>query len=125
MIEIVASSVGVAAALSLAAMLWKMAQQKQRDIAILRSIGFGRGMFLGYISVQGFTVALAGGVTGVLAAIGISKWAQVSLGGLVLNPDMSSDPLLKSSAWLIMLALVSILFPIWRLSQKSVIELMR
>lgn len=125
LIELVATSVGVAAALSLAAMLWKIAEQKQRDIAILRSIGYGRGLFLGYIGVQGFTVALAGGVTGVLGAIGISAWAHVSLGGLGLNPEMSSDPLLISSAGLIILALMSIIFPIWRLSRKSVIELMR
>lgn len=124
LIELVARSIGVAAALSLAALLWKMAQQRRWDIGILRSIGYGKGIFLGYIGVQGFTVALVGGIVGVLAAIGTSAWAQVSLGGLALNPEMSLDPILVSSAWLMVLAFVSVIFPIWRLSQKSVIELM-
>ncbi|HMK07720.1 MAG TPA: ABC transporter permease, partial [Anaerolineales bacterium] len=63
----VTQAIGLAAALSLAAMLWRLAWRRRWQIAVLRSLGFGRGIFSMYLVVQGSSIVAAGGAAGIMA----------------------------------------------------------
>lgn len=124
LIGAVTQAIGLAAALSLAAMLWRLAWRRRHQIAILRSLGFGSTVFTIYLAVQGAAVALGGGAAGVLGALALLRWARPTLAGVSLRPLPTPDLLIAAGLWLGSLAVLSIAVPVWVLSRRRVAELL-
>jgi ABC-type lipoprotein release transport system permease subunit len=124
LIGAVTQALGLAAALSLAAMLWRLAWRRRRQMAILRSLGFGRGVLALYLAVQGASVSLVGGACGVVTALALLRWVRPTLTGVSLRPQLSSDLVLSTWTWLGVLTAVSILVPVWVLGRRRVAELL-
>jgi lipoprotein-releasing system permease protein len=106
--------------------------QKQRDIAILRSVGLRRKDILRIFLLQGIIVALVGGVIG----DGLGKLAIVQLGKLKVHSEglVKSDTFLvyedpKFYFWGIVFALVvgvvASLIPAWRGSKVEPVDVLR
>lgn len=123
-IQTVAQAIGVAAALSLAAMLWRLARRRQWQIAVLRSLGFGRLVFAIYLTVQGAFVAFAGGACGILGALALLRWMRPTLAGVSLRPQVTADLLITTGVWLGVLTVLSVVVPVWVMGRKRVAELM-
>jgi ABC-type lipoprotein release transport system permease subunit len=123
-IKTVTQAIGVAAALSLAAMLWRLARRRQWQIAVLRSLGFGQNVFAAYLIVQGAFVAFAGGAGGILVALALLRWVSPTLAGVSLRPQLTADLLVSTGVWLGFLTLLSVVVPVWGLGRRPVAELM-
>jgi len=106
--------------------------QKQRDIAIMRSIGFRRSDILRIFLLQGVIVALVGGLIG----DGLGKLALVQLAKLKVHTEglVKSDTFLvyedpKFYVWGILFALVvgviASLIPAWRGSKVEPVDVLR
>lgn len=123
-IQTVTQAMGLAAALSLAAMLWRLARRRQWQIAVLRSLGFRRSVFAAYLMVQGAFVALAGGALGILSAMALLRWMRPTVAGVSLRPQLTVDLLISTGVWLGLLTLLSVVIPVWVMGRKRVVELM-
>jgi len=124
LIGTVTQAIGLAAAFSLAAMLWRLAWRRRRQIAVLRSLGFSRTVFAIYLSVQGAAVALAGGACGILGAMALLRWARPTLAGVSLRPQLTAELLSSTGIWLGFLMLLSVVVPVWVLGRRRLAELM-
>lgn len=106
--------------------------QKQRDIAILRSVGFRKSDILRIFLLQGIIVALVGGLVGDL----LGKLALVQLGKLKIH----TEGLVKSDTFLIwedpkfyvygvlfalVVGVVASLIPAWRGSRVEPVDVLR
>jgi ABC-type lipoprotein release transport system permease subunit len=120
----VTQAIGLAAAFSLAAMLWRLAWRRRWQIAVLRSLGFSRTVFAIYLAVQGGLVAFAGGACGILTALALLRWVRPTLAGVSLRPQLTAELLISTTAWLGSLTLLSVVFPVWALGRRRVAELM-
>jgi lipoprotein-releasing system permease protein len=106
--------------------------QKQRDIAILRSIGLRRGDILRVFLLQGLVIALVGGLLGdVLGKIGLIQLAKlkVKAEGLVKSDTflVFEDPkfYLYGVAFALLVGLVASLIPAWRGSKVEPVDVLR
>jgi len=124
LIGTVTQAIGLAAAFSLAAMLWRLAWRRRWQMAVLRSLGFSRTVFAIYLAVQGGAVAFAGGICGILVALALLRWVRPTLAGVSLRPQLTSDLLLSTTVWLGSLTLLSVVLPVWALGRRRVAELM-
>ena len=124
LIGTVTQAIGLAAAFSLAAMLWRLAWRRRRQIAVLRSLGFSRTVFAIYLAVQGASVAFAGGACGVLGALALLRWVRPTLAGVSLRPHLTAELLMSTGVWLGFLTLISVVVPVWALGRRRVAELM-
>jgi ABC-type lipoprotein release transport system permease subunit len=124
LIGTVTQAIGLAAAFSLAAMLWRLAWRRRRQIAVLRSLGFSRTVFAIYLAVQGASVAFAGGACGVLCALALLRWVRPTLAGVSLRPHLTAELLMSTGVWLGFLTLISVVVPVWALGRRRVAELM-
>ena len=124
LIQTVTQAIGLAAAFSLATMLWRLAWRRRWQIAVLRSLGFSRMVFATYLVVQGASVAFVGGACGVLGALALLRWVRPTLAGVSLRPHLTADVLISAGVWLGFLTLLSVVVPVWVLGRSRVAELM-
>ena len=123
LIRSVTSTIGLAAALSLAVMLWRMSWQRRWQFAILRTIGFSRRTYIEYLAIQGIVIGLTGGAVGLIAADLVMRLITVTYGGLSLHPQLSTDQLTLTTGWVMAMTAVSVLLPAVILSRRRVGEL--
>jgi len=116
----VTRALGVAGALFLATLLWRLAWRRRRQIAILRSLGFGQSTLAAYLAAQGALVALGGGIGGFLGSLALLRWARPTLAGVSLRPSLTLEVLLSTVVWLAILTLLSVAVPVWVLARRKV-----
>ena len=106
--------------------------QKQRDIAILRSVGFRRSDILSIFLLQGVIVSLVGGLLGdVLGKIAISELGKLQVHSETMVKSDTflvwEDPMFY--VWGIVFALVvgvvASLLPAWRGSKVEPVDVLR
>ncbi len=119
----VTQAIGMAGAFSLAAMLWRLAWRRRRQMAILRSLGFSRAVFAVYLAVQGTSIAAAGGMGGILTALAILRWVRPTLAGVSLRPQVTAAVLGQTGLWLAVWILLSVALPVVVLGRRRVAEL--
>lgn len=106
--------------------------QKQRDIAIMRSVGFRRSDILRIFLLQGTIVALVGGLLGdglgKLALIQLAK-LEVHTEGLVKSDTflIYEDPYfyLLGIAFALVVGMIASLIPAWRGSKVEPVDVLR
>jgi ABC-type lipoprotein release transport system permease subunit len=123
LIGAVTRAIGWAAAFGLATMLSRLAWDRRRQIAILRSLGFGRAVGVLYVGAQGALITFAGGGAGVLIALLLLRWARPTLAGVSLRPSVGASVLMSTASWTILLTLLSVLVPAWILGRRPVAEI--
>lgn len=131
-VEIVAASRGTAVDAVYATATLEPLMQKQRDIAILRAVGFRRGDILQMFLLQGVILALLGGLTGdLLAKIVLSQLAlmRVHTESLVQSDRflVHDDPGFYLTALLFaaLLGVFASVVPAWRASKVEPVDVLR
>lgn len=109
-----------------------MVLQKQRDIAVMRSIGLRRSDILGVFMLQGFVIALTGGLLGdVLGKVGQHFLAQlkVHLEGTIKTDTflVAEDPrfYIYGVVFALLVGLVAAFIPAWRASKVEPVDVLR
>ena len=130
------------AAFNVISSLIMMVKDKTRDIAILRTIGAGRGaimrIFLMCGASVGVTGTLLGVVIGVLFCLNIQRiqgWVEAVTGARVFNPEVyflshlpaRLDPgeVLQVTLMALGLSLVATLYPSWRAARTDPVDALR
>jgi len=125
LLGLVTVTLGVAAAVVLANMLWRLAWLQRRDIAIIQSIGFGKPAVAGFLLVQGTSIALLGFGIGVLLAVGLGKFTQLSANGSSIHAVFDTHILLITFLYACLITAAGSAMPAWWLARLNLAELLR
>ncbi len=130
------------AAFNVVSSLIMMVKDKTRDIAVLRTIGAGRGavmrIFLMCGASVGVTGTVAGVVLGVLFCLNIQTlqgWVEAATGASVFNPEvyylthlpakLNWHEVAQVVAMALGLSLLATLYPSWRAARTDPVEALR
>jgi ABC-type antimicrobial peptide transport system permease subunit len=115
----------VAAAL-LVAMLFRLnIEQRARQLGLLASIGFGPRSLRGLALIEGMTLALIGGVVGLLGAVaytwlmvaGLRTWWKGAVGTTAMQLYVEPQTLVIGLASSLFVAFVAVLWGVWRVGR--------
>ena len=130
------------AAFNVVSSLIMMVKDKTRDIAILRTIGAGRGAVMRIFLMCGASVGVTGTIVGVLLGVAfclniqtIQGWVEVATGASVFNPEvyylthlpakLNWREVLQVMSMALFLSLLATLYPSWRAARTDPVEALR
>jgi ABC-type lipoprotein release transport system permease subunit len=125
LLGLVAASLGVAAAVALANILWRLAWLQRRDLAILQSLGFGRRALSGYLLVQSASIGILGYIFGVLAALLLGSLTSVQSAGISIHAAFDAEVLGWSFFVAVLISLAGSALPVLWLSRLNLANLLR
>lgn len=130
------------AAFNVISSLIMMVKDKTRDIAVLRTIGAGRGAILRIFLMCGASVGVTGTLAGVLIGVvfclniqTIQGWVEAATGARVFNPEvyyllhlpakLNWQEVAQVVAMALGLSLLATLYPSWRAARTDPVEALR
>ncbi|MGB8215227.1 MAG: ABC transporter permease [Anaerolineales bacterium] len=116
---VVAFAMGIAIALTLTNVLWRLAWLRRREMAILRTLGFPALSLATYLLGQGIGVTGLGTLLGAVFTLGILSAVHVAAFGLTINPSLDANTILTSLGWIGLVMLAGISLPAWWLSHLN------
>jgi len=122
--QIVSLALGIAASLTLANILWRLAWLRRREMAILRTIGFPTSSIIGYLLVQAAGVTLLGILLGGLFMLALTTTARLTVSSLTIVPQLDAATLLPGLGWVALIVLAGILLPAWWLGHLNLAGLL-
>ena len=125
LLGLVAVTLGVAAAVVLANMLWRLAWLQRRDIAIIQSIGFGKLSVAVFLLVQGASIALLGFGLGVLVSLGLGEFTRLSANGSSIHAAFDAHILLLTFLYACLITAAGSVLPAWWLAHLNLAMLLR
>ena len=125
LVRIVIGALGVAAAAVLASILWRLAWLKRHELAILRSLGFGKGSLAGYLLAQGSAITLLGILLGSLAAFVMGQLTEISSAGISIQAIFDGKVIFASLALAAGITLAGTSLPAWWLNRMNLTILLR
>lgn len=121
----VARLLGFASGLGLANILLRLAWNRRRELAILRSLGYGAYSLLTYLFGQSVLItSVSVGLAWLCAEI-IFWVVPVNVGGLALSPHLDRSILVINLAWCGLIALLGALIPTIWLARQNPAQLLR
>jgi ABC-type antimicrobial peptide transport system permease subunit len=84
---VIAQALGIASALALGNVLWRLAWIRRRELAILRSVGFQDWALVGYLLVQAAVITALGILFGALGTLALGPVLNVTGAGLTMEPE--------------------------------------
>jgi len=132
----------IVAAFNVISSLIMMVKDKTRDIAILRTIGAGRGAVLRIFLMCGASVGVTGTVLGVVVGVlfclnieTIQGWVEAATGSKVFSPEvyylthlpatLNWHEVAQVMAMALSLSLLATLYPSWRAARTDPVEALR
>ena len=116
---VVAFAMGIAIALTLTNILWRLAWLRRREMAILRTIGFPALSLATYLLGQAIGVTVLGTLLGGIFTLGILSAVHVAAFGLTINPSLDANTILTSLGWIGLVMVAGISLPAWWLSHLN------
>ena len=130
------------AAFNVISSLIMMVKDKTRDIAILRTVGAGRGAVMRIFLMCGASVGVVGTAVGVgigvLFCLNIQRiqgWVEAATGARVFNPEvyylthlparLDGSEVAQVTAMALLLSLLATLYPSWRAARTDPVEALR
>jgi ABC-type lipoprotein release transport system permease subunit len=123
--KMISGALGIAAAVSLANLLWRLAWQHRRELAVLRSLGFGRSTLALYLLSQGLTITLLGFGFGVMGAFGVRAVSEIRTAGVSIHAVFGWQVILTSLVMSLVIALAGSALPAWHISSLNLAGLLR
>jgi lipoprotein-releasing system permease protein len=132
----------IVAAFNVISSLIMMVKDKTRDIAVLRTIGAGRGAVMRVFLMCGASVGVLGTIVGTLLGVAfclnierIRDWVQAITGTNVFNPEvyylthlparLEWPEVLQVVGMALALSLLATLYPSWRAARTDPVEALR
>ena len=101
------------------------ARERTREVAVLKTIGFGDRILFGVVMLEAGVIAITGAVLGLGGAKVLYKTTHFNGGGFLPGFDVTTDTLLLGSAVAIALMLASGLVPAVRAARLPVVAALR
>ena len=124
-LELIAVILGIAAAVNLGNLLWRMAWQQRRELAILKAVGFTRGALALYLGGQGAAVSLAGYLLGVGEGGLVLAFTRLQTAGIALQPSLEAGTLLACAGYALGVLALSTALPAAWLMRLNLANLLR
>jgi hypothetical protein len=125
LLKIAVGALGVAAAVALASILWRLAWLQRRELAILRSLGFSKGSLAACLLIQGSTITCVGFMFAVLAALGLGHLTKISTAGISIQAVFDGGVILASLVFAAGITLAGTAVPVWWLNRLNLSVLLR
>ena len=130
------------AAFNVISSLIMMVKDKTRDIAVLRTIGAGRGAILRIFLMCGASVGVTGTIVGVVIGVlfclniqSIQGWVEAVTGARVFNPEvyylthlparLNPSEVIQVVVMALALSLLATIYPSWRAARTDPVEALR
>jgi ABC-type lipoprotein release transport system permease subunit len=124
LLRYVALALGVAAALSLTNILWRLTWARRREMAILRTIGFSTVSLAGYLLAQAGGIILLGILIGSFFTVVFILSVRLTVTVFTIVPRLDAPALLPSLGWIGLMMLAGCLLPAWWLSRLNLARLL-
>lgn len=121
----IVSIMGIATAISLGNVIFRLVTLEKYHLAILRSVGFSRMHISLAILIQTFVIFLAGFGLGLIGALIFPHFYQVTTVDLIIEPDLGLSNIIKPFFILGGTAFVSIVIPLIWVYRSNVSSLLR
>jgi putative ABC transport system permease protein len=125
LIDVVVGALGVSVAVALASILWRLAWLQRRELAILRSMGFGKGSLSVYLFTQGSGITLLGFLLGGLGGWSLGQFTKISTVGISIQAVFDVKVILASLAFAAGITLAGTAVPAWWLNRLNLSTLLR
>jgi len=125
LIDVVVGALGVSVAVALASILWRLAWLQRRELAILRSMGFGKGSLSAYLLTQGSGITLLGFLMAGLGAWCLGQLTEISTAGISIRAVFDVKVILASLAFAAGITLAGTALPAWWLNRLNLSTLLR
>jgi ABC-type lipoprotein release transport system permease subunit len=125
LLGIITATLGVAVAVALTNILWRLAWLRRRELAILQSIGFGRLSMLWYLFVQGLGITTIGFCLGVIEAIIVGSLIPLRTAGISIDAVIDLNVFLSSLILAGLITLAGSGIPAYWFSQQNLVQLMK
>jgi len=125
LVKIVTAALGVAAITALASILWRLAWLQRRELAIFRSLGFGKASLAAYLLIQGSAITLLGFLWGGLAAFGLGQLTEIGTAGISIQAVFNIEVILASLTFAVGITLAGTAVPVWWLNRLNLSVLLR
>ncbi len=122
--RIVSLAMGVAAALALTNLLWRLAWLRRREMAILRTNGFPTFSVSAYLMVQAVGITLLGILLGGLFTLIFTISIHLTVSSFTIVPRVDAGTLLPGLGWIFLMMLAGSLLPAWWLSHVNLAQLL-
>lgn len=122
---VIAYTLGVAVAMALASMLWRLAWLRRRELAILQSIGFGKLSLFWYLFVQGLGITTIGFALGITEAMVVSRLIPLQATGISTNAVFDLFVILSSLGFAGLITLAGSGIPAYWFSRQNLVKLMK
>jgi putative ABC transport system permease protein len=115
----------VAAMVALANLLWRLAWQRRRELAILRSLGFGQSALSVYLLGQALSITSLGFGLGMAAALAFSALSQADTVGITLQAHFNAGVIAAGLGLALLISLAGSILPAMQLSRLNLASLLR
>ncbi len=124
LLRLVVAALGIATALALTNTLWRLAWQRRRAMAILRTTGFPTFSLAGYLLAQAGGITLLGIFLGGLFTLVFITAVKLAVPSFTIVPRLEAHTALASLGWIILMTLAGSLLPVWWLSHLNLAQLL-
>ena len=107
----VSAVMAIAVVLAIANVMFTVVRQRQREMAVLRSIGFGRAEMVFYVMVQAFVLSVLGFLVAVALAFLVIAPLKLETFGLIIKPSIDAGVLFGALLLTLFIGTVSAAYP--------------
>ncbi len=125
LLGVITATLGIAVAIALINIIWRLAWLKRRELAILQSMGFGRSSLFWYLFIQGLSITGVGFCIGVLEAVIIGTLIPLRTPGISIEVDYNLKVVLSSLGFAGLITLIGSGIPSYWFSRQNLVQLMR
>jgi putative ABC transport system permease protein len=124
LLRVVVAALGIATALALTNVLWRLAWLRRGEMAILRTTGFPTFSVVGYLLAQAGGITLLGVLAGGLFTLVFITSVKLAVPSFTIVPRLQAQTALSSLGWIGLLMLAGSLLPAWWLSHLNLAQLL-
>jgi ABC-type lipoprotein release transport system permease subunit len=125
LLGIIISTLGIAVAVAITNVLWRLAWLRRRELAILQSIGYGRPSLFWYLFTQGLGITSFGFSLGFVEALILAKIIPLRTAGISIEAIFDLQVILLSIVFTGLITLVSAGMPAYWFSRQNLVKLMK
>jgi len=125
LLGVITSTLGIAVAVALTNVLWRLAWLRRRELAILQSIGFGRLSLLWYLFTQGLGITIIGFSLGSIEAFILNKMIPIRTAGISIEAVIDLKVIFLSIGFAGLITLISAGIPAYWFSRQNLVKLMK
>ena len=105
--------------------IFTVVHQRRREIAILRSMGFGRSSVLTYVLSQSLLIALGGFVIALAAAALLLRLMRMEAVGMTITPVLTEAGILRGLGLTLVIGVLAGLYPALRAARLNLAQTLR